>query len=217
MVSPVEIGRQVTSRQARSRCGVLQSLRSLQPQILRRELLLGQIRELCDTMHGRGVQRLMLHGLHQIVLEDGEPVLKLLHGVVHLAELVHETLESLLGSHQGGRQVVRTAMAGTAAANLVGDLANCVEDGRGRSGSEEEERETEHEGSGRRHGYEIPRTVQQLLPRWNSDGLLWQKREMTSDDPMAAHGGGVWDRYYCHFREAYFTLVYLGRSFYKAW
>ena len=39
------------------------------------------------------------------------------------------------------------------------------------------------------------------------------KREMTSDDPMAAHGGGVWERYYCHFREGYFTLVHLGRSF----
>ena len=38
---------------------------------------------------------------------------------------------------------------------------------------------------------------------------------MTGDDPMAAHGGGVWERYYCHFREGHFTFVYLGRSFYR--
>ena len=72
---------------------------------------------------------------------------------------------------------MRTAMAGTAAGSLVGDLANCVEDGRGRRGSEEEERETEQEGSGRRHGFGFQRTAQQLLPRCNSDGLFMTNRE----------------------------------------
>ena len=104
-------------------------------------------------------------------------------------------------------------MAGTATGSLVGDLANCVENGRGRSGSEEEERETEREGSGRRHSCEFQELCCDNCFLVGTATAFYGKREMTSDDPMAAHGGGVWERYYCHFREGYFTLVHLGRSF----
>jgi hypothetical protein len=93
LLSPVETGRQVAGGQdGRGRLS-LENGRRLQAEVLVTELLLGQIRELSNTMAGGGVERLVLQRLQQVVLEHPEAVLILLHRMVHLPELLHETLE----------------------------------------------------------------------------------------------------------------------------